>query len=364
MPDRGERHAAIATALLLLASIVAEVAQRVLLLPGTIGAVALLLGLVPIAYAGLRARLPVAIGLAFALAAYTVHWSAPPGQLLAMDAEGATAFAAMLFLGFGMVVPMALIQRRERQLRKALEQRAHEVEARNRELTEANDALEAFGYVVSHDLKEPVRGIENYLDAAREEFGTPDSRRFVEEAYQANRRLSRLLQGLLDYSRTSSIGAEARPTSIQEAVLGDVCRSRYGPIAIERDATVDILEGIPPVKGDEVLIAQLFGNVILNGIRHDPHDKPQVRIRHEPHDEGVHVVVEDRGPGFPREVIERVNGLRTHRPATVKGGFGLVIAHRAAQRLGGRLWIANGPHGGEVHVLLPQSDGATARSTA
>lgn len=287
------------------------------------------------------------------LAVYTPHYSSPHAEIVRLTAEELSGAIIMLGIGLAISAPMELVRRREERLRSLLRARAEALEQRNEELTDANAALEAFGYVVSHDLKEPVRAIENYLAAAREEYGEKEGRRYVDEAFEANRRLTALLHGLLAYSRAATLPVAPRPVSVRDALTSETARSIYGGLVSERKAEVKLAEDLPTVLGDEVILAQLFGNLIVNAVRHNPAQKPRVEIRAEPpHDGHVHVVVADNGPGFPPDVVRRVAELKGTRPTTLRGGFGLVISARAAQRLEGRLWIANGANGGEAHVEL------------
>ena len=336
---------------LTLAGLVAtEVAKRTL--PAPAPAVVLLLTLTCVAYAGLRGGFGPGLLSVALISLYTIRFTSEEA-FVTLDATTIQSAGIMLILATALVLPMALIGRREERLRRALEERAREVERRNAELTEANAALEAFGYVVSHDLKEPVRAIENYLDAAREGYGTPEGREDLAKAAEANGRLVRLLQGLLTYSRASSMTPNLRVLDVREVIEGETCRTQYEALLRERGGTLEIDPAIPPVLGDEVILAQLFGNLILNAVRHNPGPAPRVRVRGEEEGRFVHLVVEDDGPGFPPDVVERFRKLRGSRPATLRAGFGLVISQRAAQRLGGSMDLETIPGGGRVHLRLP-----------
>jgi signal transduction histidine kinase len=321
----------------------------------------LLLSVAAVAYAALANGFPLgALGAVF-VAAYTVHYtSAGP-----FDLTGATISGGAVMLGVCLLTafPMSLLRRRERRLLDEIATRAAELERRNTDLTEMNAALEAFGFVVSHDLKEPVRGIENYLDAAIEEYGTPAGRRYVEEAHGANRRMHRLLEGLLGYSRASTMPATPRPLDVAGVIHGEACRLLYEGMLRERGASLDVDETLPPVMADEVILSQLLGNLVLNAVRHAPADKSHVRVVGAPPSgpDRVHLVVMDDGHGFPADVLARFAKLKPTRPATIKGGFGLVVAHLAAHRLGGTLWLENAkPGGGRAHVELPRAPTAPA----
>ena len=346
-----------------------EVTHHLLPLDPLVGVSILLITLAAVAYSALNGGLAWGILSAATLALYSLHFAVPEhGATIAMERRVQSG-TAMLVISLGIALPMVFIKRREDRLRRAVEARNLDLEQRNQELTEANAALEAFGYVVSHDLKEPVRAIENYLEAATEEYGTPDGRDYLERARDANRRLTRMLQGLLAYSRASALVPSLRPLDVAEVVRSDACRTQYETLMRERRGALEVAADVPRVMADDVILAQLLGNVILNALRHNDRDPPAVRVWAAEAPPGrVHLVVEDEGPGFPPDVLARFDRLRAARPATVKGGFGLVISHRAAQRLGGRLWLANGPQGGgQVHLELaaaPPADPAKVQIPA
>lgn len=337
--------------LTLLACLLVEAALR-LGAPAPVPTVLLIVALLPVAYTGLQAGAIPGLASALLLALYTLHFLSPDGYTPTGTAT--QGFAIMLLVGIAMALPMALVKRREDRLRHDLEERARELERRNDELTEANAALEAFGYVVSHDLKEPVRAIANYLDAAQESYGTEDGQADLARAADANRRLVRLLNGLLSYARASSLAATPRPLDVREVLDSDACRAQYDTLLRERRGRLQVEPSLPAVLGDEVILTQLLGNVVLNAVRHNPRPNPMVRVRALPDAPPgrVHLVVEDNGEGFPADVLQRFETLRASRPTTLRSGFGLAISHRAAQRLDGRLWLANGPGGGEVHLQL------------
>ena len=350
------RRAVVGPALTLILISLTELLTH-LLQQDRVGVTLFLLCLVPIAYAGLRSGFANSLVCTGMLSLYTLHYVGDHAAVIATDAQALTSFAIVLFLGAAMGWPMSRVGAREARLQSALEARARDLEARNRELVNANASLEAFGYVVSHDLKEPVRALENYLDVARQEWPSEESRAYVEEAYAANRRLMRLLEGLLSYSRTSSLATTSETVPLRDLVLGEACSAQYGPLLQERGAELSVAEDLPAVIGDRVILAQLFGNLILNALRHHPRSGGRVWIRPaEAADDRAHVVVEDDGKGFPPDVLDRFGRLQSDRPATIKTGFGLAIAHRAAQRLGGRLWLDQRPGGGAVaHVELPKA---------
>lgn len=231
-----------------------------------------------------------------------------------------------------------------------------EVEADRARLRDANESLEAFSYIVGHDLKEPVRAVHVYLDAIEEVEGLPqEAREYAERARDANTRMGSLLSGLLDWSRATAGGLDAEPISPRVVMEGGMCRSRYQQLSKERGAQITFSGEFHDVIATENLLCQIFGNLILNALRHNPRPQPRVEVVALGAQDGMlQIAVRDNGPGFPPEVRKRIDTLRATRPSTVRGGFGLTIATRAAHLLGGRLSLGDAPSGGAaVHVWLP-----------
>ena len=225
-----------------------------------------------------------------------------------------------------------------------------------RHLTTINDSLEAFTYVVSHDLKEPIRGLRFHLEELAEELDAPRAQRAetVAGALRSHAQLERLVLGLLDWSRVTSTPVEPEPLDVR-AILDDAAtRAIYERVFRERRVKLLVDHDIPRVLGTPALLRQALGNLILNAARHN--DRPDAQVRVYAADDApqgmVDVIVEDNGPGFPAAVIDRIRTLKD-RPSTVKGGFGLAIARRAVDRLGGALHLTNREEGGaQAHVLV------------
>ena len=230
------------------------------------------------------------------------------------------------------------------------------VAGRTEELRLANEGLEAFTYVVSHDLKEPVRAMRAYLQAVREDYDRPEGRDHLNQALKANEQLASLLTGLLQWSRLGMETVELEPLHLPTVLGRDECAVQWENLAHERGAHVDIEENLPGVMATPTMASQIFGNLIVNAIKHNPKPHPLVRVHAGATDaEGaVEIVISDNGAGFPAHVLSRFEKLKENRPSTVRGGFGLVLTRRAMERLGGKMWLSNNPQGGgEVHLCFP-----------
>ena len=373
--DRGRLAGPLAT---VLSMALVELLSRTLLadnLPLLSLGYAVVLGAVVFsALAGGQGPALVSAGLA---GAYAVHYYGKFHVLFADPADRLVLGLGVAAVTVGLAVLAARIKAHADALtrRALLAERAHsaELEAKNAELAranaalaEANESLEAFSYVVSHDLKEPVRAINAFSRAMEEDHGAqlpPEARELAHRNVETSARLSRLIGGLLDFSRVSRLGPDdLQPIRVEEVMASSECVTRFEPLLEERHARLVVTPG-PALLASPTALAQVLGNLVLNALKHNPNAKPVVKVcsgtsRDDP--AFVEVSVEDNGPGFPPAVAERFARLHADRPSTVRGGFGLLIARRAVERLGGRMWIAKSAElgGAAVRFTLPAANAA------
>lgn len=221
-----------------------------------------------------------------------------------------------------------------------------------RELSDAYASLEAFSGVVAHDLKEPVRAMGVFLEEIQDASDAAERAPLVRQALVAHQNLQSLLEGLLEWSRTIATPLAPRDLDLRSVLTDAGNAAQWDALLRERDARLQIADDIPPLRGTESLVVRVFGNLITNAIRHNPRPTPTVLIRAERPRRGLaRILVEDDGPGFSAEAMRN---LRGDSPRSVKRGFGLAIARRAAERLGGHLHVENREEGGgRVVVELP-----------
>jgi signal transduction histidine kinase len=319
----------------------------------------------------------VLLGLASAalVGLYTIHWSSPPGTFVELSAQQLQGGVVMFVIGAVVAsVVGTLKSRSDRVASEALHAErkyAEDLRRANQELRRANEALEAFTYLVSHDLKEPVRTAEMLLGFLEHDHAAKldaDGVDLLRRTRRSNERLSRLLASLLDLSRASRVDpAEVTPVDVAAVVQDEACAVRYQVLARERGAKIDFAVGPGArVLATPAAVAQVFGNLVANAIAHNPSQPPEVRVRAaEPSKPELRAfVVEDNGKGFPPTFIDRFRHKESVPSSTRDGGFGLIIARRAIERLGGGmdLDVSKDLGGALVRVELPAGDGATSRA--
>jgi PAS domain S-box-containing protein len=213
------------------------------------------------------------------------------------------------------------------------------------QLARSNDDLEDFAYIVSHDLKEPLRGISNYARFVMEDEGERLSgagRDKVETIFRLTQRMYELLDALLEYSRVGRAELAMVDCDLREVAQGAV--ERLGPWLNERHATVEIDALLPRARCEGVRIGEVFTNLIANGVKYNDSSRKQIRIGARA--DGT-IFVSDNGIGIHPRNLQKVFGMfkRLHGREEYGGGTGsgLAITRKIVERHGGRIWVESEP---------------------
>jgi signal transduction histidine kinase len=222
---------------------------------------------------------------------------------------------------------------------------------------------------VSHEIRTPLSAI---LSAANVllRYGNkrPESvERFAEVIHREGRRLTRLINNLLDLAKIESGQVEWNfaPTAMEELVRE--VQESFVALVGERNLVLAVEPWHEPVvaKLDRDKVTQVLVNLLSNSIKHSP-DGAAVRLRYQPwNDGGVRLEVEDEGAGIPpgreEEIFERFQQLDTgeERGGT---GLGLTISRQIVEHHGGRIWAEPGRARGALFVVeLPARAGEHGR---
>ena len=226
---------------------------------------------------------------------------------------------------------------------RALERRVEELNRSNRE-------LESFAYVVSHDLMEPLRMVASYaqlLDRRYRKHLDADANDFLGFIVDGARRMKRLLDDLLAYSRAGRVGGAPEDVAVDE-VLDDVL-DNLKVLIEEKSATIE-RHPLPVLRYGRTELTQLLQNLVGNALKfHAGSRAPRVRI--DAHDDGTAWVfaVSDNGIGIAPEYFERIFVIfqRLHAREAYSGtGIGLAICRKIVERHGGRIWVESEPGAG------------------
>lgn len=243
-------------------------------------------------------------------------------------------------------------------------------EARQAELIDdlqaANEELRNFAYVVSHDLKAPLRGIGSLADWLASDYADKlDAQGREYLALMKNRasRMDALIDGILEYSRVGRV-KETQVAVDLNALVADTVQMLAPPPEVSV-----IVEGtLPTVLGERTRLQQLFQNLVSNAIKH--RDKPEGRIVIASADAGDfwQLSVADNGPGIDPRHHERVFQLfqvLTPRDQKESTGVGLALVKKIVELYGGRVWIdSRSGEGSTFFFTLPKAAPATREGEA
>jgi len=238
----------------------------------------------------------------------------------------------------GEITSAILAVRDIRELKKArqkLEEKIVEVQRSNKELDD-------FTYVVSHDLKEPLRGIEAFsafLSDKHKSKLDKEGNRYIEVIRKSARKMQTLINDLLELSRISRQKKPYEDVDLNK-LLVDI-REDLALRLKERNVNLKILD-LPTIKYERIRIIQLFTNLITNAIKYNDKEEPVVEVGCEySTDKESKCYVKDNGKGIAKEFQKKVFDLfQRLEGETQKGsGAGLTICKKIVEAHGGTVWV-------------------------
>ena len=259
----------------------------------------------------------------------------------------------------------------ERALRESYDrfrQLADELKITNAELSYANQELEQFTSIVSHDLQEPIRSIKSFLQLIDMKLtdGVPpaDLKIYISKSITSANRMKELIQNLLHYSQMS------RGEMVQEAVkvddlFSEALQNVRNSVEISK-AKITIQNEVDTVYGDRVQLVQLIQNLLSNALKFTSSENPQILIRTTREEGKIKFAISDNGIGIAEddlnkvfEIFRRLNTEKTY-PGT---GIGLAICKKIVDRHRGQIWPESAPGKGTTFYFT-LNDEASLLQTA
>ncbi len=253
---------------------------------------------------------------------------------------------------------LALVNRSLQQ--EIAERRRTEVElARTvEELTRSNTGLRQFAYSASHDLQEPLRNIAVYsqwLKARYQGKLDADADQFLGFLTEGAQRMTDMIRGLLEYTRTASDAEETNEVTDANVTLATVMTDLQQLIVDNRAVITNA--SLPALAVRELHLRQLFQNLIANAIKYRSDDPPCIHLSATHADGYCLFSLADNGIGISPKFHEKIFGIFTRlqdRSTSSGTGIGLAICKRIVERYGGRIWVESKPkHGATFLFELP-----------
>lgn len=226
---------------------------------------------------------------------------------------------------------------------------ADEMAKINLELERSNTELDAFAYVASHDLKEPLRGIHNYSNFLMEDYADVlhgDGIAKLQTLVRLTQRMEDLINSLLHYSRLGRTELSRQPRN-----LNDLVRQVIDTLKISQPQQLiefRLPRSLPTIDCDRTQINELFTNLVSNAIKYNDKTEKWVEIGFIESDKSTNPVsyifyVRDNGIGIAQQHLERVFQIfkRLHAQDEYGGGTGagLTIVQKIVERHEGKIWI-------------------------
>lgn len=217
------------------------------------------------------------------------------------------------------------------------------------ELEKRNEELDKFAYVVSHDLKAPVRGIHNVIKWIEEDLGhelTPEMKKYLDIIPQRTKRMEDLINGLLEYARIS------QKTHASEVDVNELVKDIIDSIA-PRYFLVEI-DNLPHLYTERLKLEQVFSNLISNAVKYTTRPDGHIVINCLEMTDSYQFSVKDNGIGVACEyhgkIFEIFQTLR-ERNEMESTGIGLAIVKKIIDDQGGEIKINSKPGEGAEFIF-------------
>ncbi len=218
------------------------------------------------------------------------------------------------------------------------------------ELARSNKDLEQYAYVISHDLKEPLRMVTGFTGLLKERYkGRLDAKahEYISHASDAALRMQALIDDLLAYSRAGR-GKVSEPTDVAD-VLNETLKNLA--ISIAESRAVITHDPLPTIESNPTELILVFQNLISNALKFRSDRGPEVHIGCRRREGGWLFTVRDNGIGIDTQFIDRIFMIfqRLHTREEYPGtGIGLAICRKIVERHGGRIWVESSPGTGST----------------
>lgn len=224
---------------------------------------------------------------------------------------------------------------------------AGDLKLANAELQYANQELEQFTSIVSHDLQEPIRTIKSFLqliDIKLSQGQHDDLKAYIAKSIGAANRMRELIQNLLHYSQLTKNEVVVEEMNVRDLVTEAIQNLRSAVEATNAEITIE--SEVEEVEGDRVQLVQVIQNLLSNALKFTSNGSPKVVVRCREEGEHIQFSVSDNGIGIAPADREKVFEIfrRLHTGKDYPGtGIGLAICKKIVDRHRGRIWPESEP---------------------
>ncbi|MFZ4798330.1 MAG: PAS domain S-box protein [Bacteroidia bacterium] len=221
----------------------------------------------------------------------------------------------------------------EKEAERQLKEYSEELEMKNKE-------LDQFAYIVSHDLKAPLRGINNLSLWIEEDLGD-----LIEGEIKASfemmrgrvKRMELLINGILEYSRAGRVKQEVETFELKP-MLDELVEA----LSPAEKFKITIPNDLPKVTAERISFEQIFTNYISNGIKYNNNPEPTITVSYKINHGMYEFCVADNGDGIDKQFHDKVFVIfqtLQSRDTYESTGVGLAIVKKIVEDKGGKVWI-------------------------
>jgi signal transduction histidine kinase len=230
------------------------------------------------------------------------------------------------------VMSLLKLRRNKKQLREAYIK-----------LEEKNQELERFAFVAAHDLKSPLIGISGMAKYFSEFYGPgidEDGKEMLELIVSSSDKLRRLIDGLLEYSRSESVMKEHKSWINLEKLRNEI----YGLFSYDNNVTIELKTTLTEIFANRTAIDQILINLIANAIKYSDKEIVQIEIGVAEEEDIYTFYVQDNGPGIDTAYQEQIFKIfeilaSSDKYGQTGNGIGLATVKKIVERSGGSIYV-------------------------
>ncbi|MEZ0223290.1 MAG: ATP-binding protein [Alphaproteobacteria bacterium] len=234
-------------------------------------------------------------------------------------------------------------------------------------LKASNEDLQEFAHIASHDLREPLRGMQNHAHLLLKDYGDKLDEKAVHRLKRLvylSQRTTNLIRDLLYFSLLGRSDIDVEKTDTNR-VINEV-RDMLESLLQERNARIEVPKALPNIACDKTKVTEVFTNLITNAIKYNDKPAPLIEIGFlevletgQTRERNV-FYVKDNGigiePEFHQEIFRLFRRLHPTSDKNVRGtGAGLTFVKKIIERHNGRVWVESEPgKGATFYFTLDQ----------
>jgi signal transduction histidine kinase len=233
------------------------------------------------------------------------------------------------------------------------------VKDRTLELETVNKQLDAFSYSISHDLRAPIRSINNYINILLEDYDEQldtEAKRLIQVVIQNSQKMGLLIDDLLAFAKLGRKDLAKVPLSMKTMVK-EIWEEAH---QLESNRNIQfVIQDIPEAYAEKATIRQVWVNLISNALKYSrKKENTSIEISWKENEKEIIYSIQDNGIGFDMKYYNKLFGVfqRLHSAQDFEGtGVGLAIVERIIEKHGGKIWAKSTPNVGTVfYFSLPK----------